>query len=142
VPLSIQEIIRKEKEFFKSDVADKPAYITSTEEYDDDGWYVGGGIDRCVYFIPEDGRKCAVGALIPNHLLEMHSDIDAGEGTPASDLPEKIIDYLGYKNIEFLTELQNEHDKLARDWQPGDGHFGMLFLEKARSVFPSKFVKA
>jgi hypothetical protein len=129
VSLTRERIIQKELEYFKSDLAVKPAYIIA--EYDE---YVDSyDEDRCVYKT-DDGRKCAVGALIKPALYD--PEIDSDSGTPVKMLPDRIIDYLGEENLTWLTKLQQCHDDLAREWNNQNisaTHFGRHFLSVAKT---------
>jgi len=60
-----------------------------------------------------EGKKCAVGVLIPNDLyqedMEMHGVEDVFKLFP------HIKEYLGIENLHFLIELQEEHDN-GENW--------------------------
>jgi hypothetical protein len=140
MPLTLKEIIRKEKEYFSSDLAFRPA-IEPEEYYDDDSesLILDNTASKCVY-LTNDGRKCAVGALIPDDKYSL--DFDSGDGKGVIGLPEYIQDYLGKDNIIFLSRLQKCHDELARDISWEGEHFGFMFLERAKMVFPKEFISA
>lgn len=131
MPLTREQIVRKELDYFKSDLALEPAFISGGYHDEEDGYRE----DACVYKT-EDGRKCAVGALIkPAHY---DPEFDAGSGTPVTRLPDEVIDYLGPENIEWLSKLQSCHDDCARSWESGRSfgdydHFGRFFLKVAKN---------
>lgn len=61
--------------------------------------------DSCMYRAP-DGRRCAIGCLIPD---EMYNPDFEGEGIDG--LPWALREYLGgVDNDDILQELQNVHD--------------------------------
>ena len=127
--LTREQIIQREIDYFKSPLAAEPAFISAATSYDDE-FYSSDG--KCVYKT-EDGRKCAVGALIKPALYE--SKIDAGDGTSVTGLPDSILNYLGDENLGWLSDLQRMHDDLARDWEfhkESKAHFGRFFLERAK----------
>ena len=124
--LTREQIVNREIEYFKSDLAIDPAFVAN---YDD-------GEGKCVYKT-EDGRKCAVGVLIKPALYE--EKFDDREGTAARALPPNVLDYLGRDNIEWLGELQHCHDDCARNWDlelrdAAHNHFGKFFLDAARNL--------
>jgi hypothetical protein len=138
MPLTREQIIQKELDYFKSDLATEPAYLTVESQLDDyDEFSDSYPEDKCVYKTP-DGKKCAVGALIkPAHY---DPSFDADNGTPVSRLSDEVINYLGVDNIEWLGRLQTCHDDCARNWYQGEGytgvvfggHFGRYFLQVAK----------
>lgn len=135
MPLTREQIIRREKEYFSSSIASEPAYISASEYSDEDFEYEE---EKCVYQT-EDGRKCAVGLLFKDGQYDPRFDDDAG--TSVTGLPDNILNYLGVENIEFLGQLQTFHDDNARQWY-SEGihdHFGKWLLEKMKSRWPSKF---
>lgn len=138
MPLTREQIIHKELDYFKSPLAIEPAYITAEEQvcgsdYCEDDWPLE---DKCVYKT-EDGRKCAVGALIKPAYYE--ESWDADDGTPINMLSDEVLNYLGLENVDWLKRLQQCHDDCARQWndryeafdQFGD-HFGRFFLREAK----------
>ncbi len=135
MPLTREQIIQRELDYFKSPLADEPAYLTAQYQIDndmadEDDWPLE---DKCVYKTPE-GRKCAVGALIKPALYD--PKFDADDGTPVNRLSDEVIDYLGPNNLDWLGRLQTCHDDCARNWEThnynGDAHFGRYFLQVAK----------
>src|SRR5258708_3125935 len=58
----------------------------------------------CAYRTP-DGKKCAVGCLIPDKMYYPEM-----EGNGIGDLPWRFVEYFGEDNIDFLGDLQEIHD--------------------------------
>lgn len=66
---------------------------------------------HCLYRGP-NGRKCAIGQLIPNDQYNLKMDI----GYSGVGFKHEVNDVLiknGYTNLEFLSVLQNCHDESA-----------------------------
>lgn len=131
MPLTREQIVNKELDYFKSDLASEPAFIKGGFS-DDEDYFLE---DACVYKTP-DGRKCAVGALIkPAHY---DPGFDANNGTPVDRLSDQVLNYLGTENVDWLKKLQACHDDCARNWESekeysGEDHFGRYFLSIAKS---------
>lgn len=125
-----ETIIAKEINYFKnSPLAKEPAFIPGNydEEYND---YSEG---RCVY-LTDEGRKCAVGALLKPALYK--DSFDSGDGIGVLGLPENVKEFLGKDNLDWLQKLQNCHDDCARNWREEkeygeEDHFGRWFLKVA-----------
>jgi hypothetical protein len=129
--LTVEEIVEQERNYFNSDLAAKPAIKISTDFYNE-------GTIACVYKTSE-GRACAVGALL---LLkpELYEKVwDEGDGVALTGLSEAAHDFLGKDNIEFLHNLQQVHDDLAREDRWETSHFGKELLLMYKQLFPNKF---
>lgn len=135
--LTKENIVTKLEEYFSSDIAVEPAFITGEEDYDEVYEEFYNRPDICVYKA-SDGRKCAVGCLIPETKYE--PEWDSSEGIGVTGLPEHIQEYLGKENIPLLQELQGLHDSLARKFENvNKDHFGKYFLRNAKRKYPSIF---
>lgn len=76
-------------------------------------------IEKCCQYITSDGRRCAVGVLLPMDYL--YEDID-DFGGDVHDLFEEhpharalIEEQYGPIEMDFMLELQNAHDRAATD---------------------------
>jgi hypothetical protein len=64
-------------------------------------------IDACLYRDPR-GRRCAIGALIPDELITPYIN-----GNSVHQLPTAVLEYLGVESEQdryFLGSLQQIHD--------------------------------
>lgn len=66
----------------------------------------------------ENGRKCAIGALIPDELYEPAMEGLAIGCQPARGVVTAAlgVEQIEYTDILFLQMLQGAHDDLAPDW--------------------------
>lgn len=68
---------------------------------------------ECCY-LSDDGKRCAVGCLIPKHV-----DTSEFEGRRASTLPEYVLEAMDVERsremYQFLEELQSIHDHIYQN---------------------------
>jgi hypothetical protein len=64
---------------------------------DEDGWCMYRGVD---------GRRCAVGHLIPDDLYRPSMEVSGVDDKPV----RTVLRAIGVENISFLYELQKAHD--------------------------------
>lgn len=81
----------------------------------------------------DDGRKCAVGVLIPDELYT-----PSMEGRSAEDMMKIYLDVqnlLGAENVEFLEAMQQVHDSNPYDAEEWDMNYFIGSYERLASRF-------
>jgi hypothetical protein len=75
------------------------------------------------------GERCAIGALLPDHLIEEAADHEGSVDTLCSENPDiaEFLDVydaeansLNYDELDFFTKLQDAHDASV-NWDEGVG---------------------
>lgn len=85
---------------------------------------VRSGVDgACVYYNPDTGNKCAIGALIPTELYDpIFDDLDANfftgvhKNEHVQEALLKVGIELNHDMIKFLCSLQIVHDSMKDTW--------------------------
>lgn len=94
--------------------------------------------EQCCQYITSDGRRCAVGVLLPmDYLYESIDDFGGGVSELFERHPrarELIEGQYGAIETNFMQELQYAHDNAATDVSVDDGGFLDRFRKQLRRL--------